>query len=150
MKRALTLLILVLAYNIPNAQSIDKQAVYKYDFIVNLDGNGVAKETMEVQGIILFAKFGNQEFISITIGDEEIYTGQITTKKEENVDSNTKLVVYLVTQKFNGYKVPLQIFEEYNLSKSKFIPDNFTVMICSTQTGEMIQGQSFHKVSRLQ
>lgn len=121
----------------------------KYGLIVYLDGNGVPKDSMEAQGIILLAKFGNQEMISITIGDQEVHTGLIIRKKEEKVDSNTKLVVYLAIQEFNGYKVPLQIFEEYNLAKSKFIPDNFTVMICSAQTGEMIQGQSFHNVSRL-
>lgn len=104
---------------------------------------------MEDKVLFYWQMFGNQEMISITIGDQEVHTGLIIRKKEEKVDSNTKLVVYLAIQEFNGYKVPLQIFEEYNLAKSKFIPDNFTVMICSAQTGEMIQGQSFHNVSRL-
>ena len=149
MKRLFIVLILALSATISNAQSIEKQAVYKYGLIVYLDGNGVPKDSMEAQGIILLAKFGNQVMISITIGDQEVHTGLIIRKKEEKVDSNTKLVVYLAIQEFNGYKVPLQIFEEYNLAKSKFIPDNFTVMICSAQTGEMIQGQSFHNVSRL-
>ena len=149
MKRLFIVLILALSATISNAQSIEKQAVYKYGLIVYLDGNGVPKDSMEAQGIILLAKFGNQEMISITIGDQEVHTGLIIRKKEEKVDSNTKLVVYLAIQEFNGYKVPLQIFEEYNLAKSKFITDNFTVMIFSDQTGEMIQGQSFHNVSRL-
>lgn len=150
MKRLFIVLILALSVTISNAQSTEKQAVYKYGLVVNIDGNGVAIESMEVQGIILLAKAGHQEVISITIGDQETYTGLIIRKKEEKVDSNTKLVVYLAIQEFNGYKVPLQIFEEYNLTKSKFIPDNFTVMICSAQTGEIIRGQSFHNVSRLQ
>lgn len=150
MKRLFIVLILVFSTIVSNAQSIEKQAVYKYGLIVNLDSNGVAKESMEGQGIILLAKSGHQEVISITIGDRATYTGLIISKKEETVDSNTKLVIYLATQEFNGYRIPLQIFEEYDLTKSRFIPDNFTVMICSTQTGEMIQGQSFHNVSRLQ
>ena len=123
MKRLFIVLILALSATISNAQSIEKQAVYKYGLIVYLDGNGVPKDSMEAQGIILLAKFGNQEMISITIGDQEVHTGLIIRKKEEKVDSNTKLVVYLAIQEFNGYKVPLQIFEEYNLAKSKFIPD---------------------------
>ena len=123
MKRLFIVLILALSATISNAQSIEKQAVYKYGLIVYLDGNGVPKDSMEAQGIILLAKFGNQEMISITIGDQEVHTGLIIRKKEEKVDSNTKLVVYLAIQEFNGYKVPLQIFEEYNLAKSKFIPN---------------------------
>jgi len=140
----------MLVFFVSKAQNIEKQVVYKYGLIVNLDGNGIAKESIEGQGIILFAKVGNQEAISITIGDQETYTGLIQSKKEEKVDSNTKLVVYLAIQEFNGYKVPLQIFEKYNLSKSKFIPESFVVMICSAQTGKMIQGQAFESVSRLQ
>ena len=95
MKRLFIVLILALSATISNAQSIEKQAVYKYGLIVYLDGNGVPKDSMEAQGIILLAKFGNQEMISITIGDQEVHTGLIIRKKEEKVDSNTKLVVYL-------------------------------------------------------
>ena len=59
------------------------------------------------------------------------------------------MIVYLAIQEFQGHKVPLQIFEIYDLSKSLYIPDSFSVMICSEKTGEMIQGQSFHNVSRI-
>ena len=87
--------------------------------------------------------------ISVTIGETEMYTGIVYSKKQENPDKNTKMIVYLAIQEFQGHKVPLQIFEIYDLSKSLYIPDSFSVMICSEKTGEMIQGQSFHNVSRI-
>lgn len=87
MKRLFIVLILALSATISNAQSIEKQAVYKYGLIVYLDGNGVPKDSMEAQGIILLAKFGNQEMISITIGDQEVHTGLIIRKKEEKIQS---------------------------------------------------------------
>ena len=78
-----------------------------------------------------------------------MYTGIVYSKKQEHPDKNTKMIVYLAIQEFQGQKVPLQIFEIYDLRKSSDIPDSFTVMICSEKTGEMIQGQSFHNVSRI-
>lgn len=131
-----------------SAQNIETKA-YKYEFIVNLDKDGNAVQKFDCMGVILLAQSGGQEAISITIGDKEAYTGVVYSKKEEYAGSNTKLVVYLVIQEFHGHKVPLQIFEEYDMSKSSYIPNCFTVMICNAQTGESVQGQSFYNISRI-
>lgn len=132
-----------------SAQNVETKAAYKYEFVVNLDKNGKPIEGLDGGGIVLFAQAAGQEAISVTIGETEIYTGIVYSKKQENPDKNTKMIVYLAIQEFQGHKVPLQIFEIYDLSKSSYIPDCFSVMICSEKTGEMIQGQSFHNVSRI-
>ena len=132
-----------------SAQNVETKAAYKYEFIVNIDKNGKPIERLDGGGIVLFAQAVGQEAISVTIGETEMYTGIVQCKKQENPDKNTKMIVYLAIQEFQGHKVPLQIFEIYDLSKSLYIPDSFSVMICSEKTGEMIQGQSFHNVSRI-
>ena len=132
-----------------SAQTVETKAAYKYELIVNIDKNGKPIERLDGGGIVLFAQAVGQEAISVTIGETEMYTGIVYSKKQENPDKNTKMIVYLAIQEFQGHKVPLQIFEIYDLSKSLYIPDSFSVMICSEKTGEMIQGQSFHNVSRI-
>ena len=132
-----------------SAQNVETKAAYKYEFIVNIDKNGKPIERLDGGGIVLFAQAVGQEAISVTIGETEMYTGIVYSKKQELPDKNTKMIVYLAIQEFQGHKVPLQIFEIYDLIKSSYIPDSFTVMICSEKTGEMIQGQSFHNVSRI-
>lgn len=133
-----------------SAQNVETKAAYKYEFIVNIDKTGKPIERkLDDSGIVLFAQAAGQEAISVTIGETEMYTGIVYSKKQELPDKNTKMIVYLAIQEFQGHKVPLQIFEIYDLRKSSYIPDSFTVMICSEKTGEMIQGQSFHNVSRI-
>ena len=150
MKRIILCIITALFFSLGmSAQNVETKAAYKYEFIVNIDKTGKPIERLDGSGIVLFAKAAGQEAISVTIGETEMYTGIVYSKKQELPDKNTKMIVYLAIQEFQGHKVPLQIFEIYDLIKSSYIPDSFTVMICSEKTGEMIQGQSFHNVSRI-
>ena len=150
MKRIILCIITALFFSLGmSAQNVETKAAYKYEFIVNIDKTGKPIERLDGSGIVLFAKVAGEEAISVTIGETEMYTGIVYSKKQENPDKNTKMIVYLAIQEFQGHKVPLQIFEIYDLSKSLYIPDSFSVMICSEKTGEMIQGQSFHNVSRI-
>lgn len=150
MKRLILCIITALFFSLGmSAQNVETKAAYKYEFIVNIDKTGKPIERLDGSGIVLFAKAAGQEAISVTIGETEMYTGIVYSKKQELPDKNTKMIVYLAIQEFQGHKVPLQIFEIYDLRKSSYIPDSFTVMICSEKTGEMIQGQSFHNVSRI-
>lgn len=150
MKRLILCIITALFFSLGmSAQNVETKAAYKYEFIVNIDKTGKPIERLDGSGIVLFAQAAGQEAISVTIGETEMYTGIVYSKKQELPDKNTKMIVYLAIQEFQGHKVPLQIFEIYDLRKSSYIPDSFTVMICSEKTGEMIQGQSFHNVSRI-
>ena len=151
MKKLILCIITALFFSLGmSAQNVETKAAYKYEFIVNIDKTGKPIERkLDGSGIVLFAQAAGQEAISVTIGETEMYTGIVYSKKQELPDKNTKMIVYLAIQEFQGHKVPLQIFEIYDLRKSSYIPDSFTVMICSEKTGEMIQGQSFHNVSRI-
>lgn len=150
MKKLILCIITALFFSLGmSAQNVETKAAYKYEFIVNIDKTGKPIERLDGSGIVLFAKAAGQEAISVTIGETEMYTGIVYSKKQEFPDKNTKMIVYLAIQEFQGHKVPLQIFEIYDLRKSSYIPDSFTVMIYSEKTGEMIQGQSFHNVSRI-
>lgn len=149
MKRLLFFLITLMPMLYVCSQEIKTKAAYQYGYIECLDKNGNVVDEIECGGIILFADAGKQECISITIGDEEVHTGRIYSKKQENENSGKRMTVYLVFQEFNGHKVPLQIFELFDLTKSSIIPDCFIVSICSAKTGEIIQSQSFHKISRV-
>ena len=131
MKRIILCIITALFFSLGmSAQNVETKAAYKYEFIVNIDKNGKPIERLDGGGIVLFAQAVGQETISVTIGETEMYTGIVYSKKQENPDKNTKMIVYLAIQEFQGHKVPLQIFEIYDLSKSLYIPDSFSVMIC--------------------
>lgn len=132
-----------------NAQEIETKAAYQYRHIACWDKDGNVVNTIDCFGIILVAEAQGQECICVTIGEEELYNGLVQRKKIEYSD-NQKTIVYLVIQEFHGEKVPLQIFEIYDLTKSSHIPDSFMVSICSTTTGEVMRSQSFHSILRMQ
>lgn len=149
MKRIIIFFIALMPMLYGNAQEVLTKAAYQYGYIGCLDKNGNTVDELDCGGIILIAEAGGKECISVTIGDKETYTGIVHSKKQSVVDSKTKMTVYLVVQEFNGSKVPLQIFEVYDLTKSSYIPDYFMVSICSATTGEVVQSQSFHNISRV-
>lgn len=131
-----------------NAQEPETKAAYQYRHIACWDKDGNVVDTIDCFGIILVAEAQGQECICVTIGEEELYNGLVQRKKTEYSD-NKKTIVYLVIQEFHGAKVPLQIFEIYDLTKSSHIPDSFMVSICSTTTGEVVRSQSFHSILRM-
>lgn len=149
MRRIIVILIALLSILYGNAQEIKTKAAYQYGYIVNMDEKGNAVDELDCGGIILIAETGRQEYVSVTIGDQEAYTGIVHSKKQERVDTKTWITVYLVIQEFNQHKIPLQIFEVYDLDQSANIPNHFIVSVCSAMTGEIIQSQLFHKISRV-
>lgn len=149
MKRILLIISLLLAILTSNAQDVKVVVAYKYEALLNIDKNGNMVDSFDGSGIILFARAEEQDMLSITLGQDEVYNGTIVQKKEEKLGTEAKANIYIVAMPFQGHTVPLQIFEVYDLSQSSFIPTVITVMICSESTGEMIQGQHFTKLSRV-
>lgn len=149
MKRLLFFFIALMPMLYVSAQEIKTKAAYQYNYVECLDKNGNVVDKLDCGGIILFADAERQEYISITIGDKETYTGIVHSKKQECINSRTKMTVYLAIQELKEHKVPLQIFEIYDLTKSSNIPNYFMVSICNATTGEVVQSQSFHKISRV-
>lgn len=149
MKRFLIFFIALMSMLYVSAQEVKTKAAYQYGNITFLDNDGNIVDELDSKGVIMFADLGMQEYVSITVGNEAVHTGIVHSKKQESVDSKTRMTVYLVIQEFNGHEIPLQIFEVYDLTKSSNIPDCFVLSICSATTGEVIQSQSFHKISRI-
>ncbi len=142
------ILVFAISFIAASAQSLLDQRAYKYELIQNLDKNGNIVGEQRVSGVIGIGSDGRDEAISVTIGEEIMYLGVVHSKKTAN-DNGEKVITYLVIMEFQGYRVPLQIFERYNLTKSSVIPSSFAVFVCNKDTGEIVQGQSFHYISRV-
>ena len=84
MKRIILCIITALFFSLGmSAQNVETKAAYKYEFIVNIDKNGKPIERLDGGGIVLFAQAVGQEAISVTIGETEMYTGIVYSKKQE-------------------------------------------------------------------
>lgn len=152
-----TLLFLSLVSVIPmlgNAQTSDMNiktiATYRYDHTAFMDKNDNIEEELDISGAIIFAEAEGMEFVCITIGTEPQYSGFVKTKRHYTEGDSTKLTVYLFIIEFEGYKIPIQLFEVYDLTKSSYIPDSFLVCTCSVTTGEIVKTQILQKISRVQ
>ena len=103
MKRLLFFFVALMPMLYINAQELKTKVTYQYENIAFLDNDGNIVDELDNGGIIMFADLGMQEYISITVGDEAVHTGIIYRKKQENVNSKTKMTVYLVFQMFNSF-----------------------------------------------
>lgn len=145
------ILIYFCCYNSIYAQQVLQKAAYKFKIIQNLDANLNILETIngkDKMGVILFASINNQNWIAITIGDKTPYSFRIQNFKVD-VNYPKKIIVYLGIQYFNGYKIPIQLFETYNLLNSSNIPESFIINVLSAKTGESISGQAFLDIAQI-
>ena len=147
--KKLFFILLLLPSLLIHSQNIKQKADFKYYGVENLDSKGNSVGSLNFEGVIVFSEAQGLNFISITIGDEILYNGQVSQSKVDSSDPNTMCKVYLVVMDFQGEKVPLQIFETYNKKESEYIPQYFIVNIHSAQTGELVQGQLFKNISRI-
>lgn len=130
------------------AQQIQTKAVFSYKSFQALDDKGNIIETLKAEGLICFMTTYNENYIAITGYDKTLYTFMVTNSKIENTASK-KVKVYLGIQSFHGYKVPVQLFENYNLKKSIDVPESFVIFVMSAKTGLAVSGQVFLNVSRV-
>ena len=131
------------------SQEIRQRKVFEYSNIEHLDDKSNTIECLNVRGLIVFSEVQEYDFISITIGDSVVYNGQISQTKIENISQESKLKVYLTVMEFQGYKVPLQIFEFYDTNESEYIPQFSILNTHSAETGEVVQRQLFKGIKRL-
>lgn len=153
-----TLLFLSIVSVIPmlgNAQTSDMDikpiASYRYDYTAFMDKNGNIEGELDISGAIILAEVDGTEFIHITIGEEfhTQYAGFVKTKKHITEGDSVKVTVYLLGSEIEDHKIPIQLFEIYDLTKSSHIPDLFIVTIHSATTGEIEKSQIMRKISRV-
>ncbi|MEE1090274.1 MAG: hypothetical protein UH103_02495, partial [Paludibacteraceae bacterium] len=89
MKRFIFILLLVLSSILMFSQNINQKVVYyKYSSIEEYDDNATLINSLEKTGMIVFYKINDLDFISIVVGNEIRYFGEILSKKEDYKNSN--------------------------------------------------------------
>ncbi|EHO68658.1 hypothetical protein [Segatella maculosa] len=152
MKKILaTILVMLFVCSYSYTQNIKQTKVYSFRTISNLDSKGNVIETLNGngEGVIAFSSAEGKEFMTIVINTTVLYTGEIVKQKRESSSSTMFVNTYLVLYDFHGNKVPLQVFEFFDTSRSSLVPKNFIVNILNAQTAEVIQGQSFENLRRI-
>lgn len=146
MKKLFLLFILILISAASFAQSLKCTAAYVYDKAQAVDADGNVIETFNnVSGTVFFYEKGNQKAIASTIGDQTMYVLEVISKKTYT-DSN----VYLGYMWYEGGKVMIEVFEVFDLDKSKVVPDYFLFFVRDNITGERVNGQACLNISRKQ
>jgi hypothetical protein len=145
MKKYISLLILVICALQINAQNIIQKSAYQFSKFVEVDNN----QSYQCNGLIVFSVVGSHEFITIMIGDEVLYNGEIKYKKPAQKDGNEVVYVYLFTTEFQGIGVPIQLFERWDTRKSTVVPIGFVLSIHDVNNGTCVQTQAFEGISRV-
>jgi len=144
MKHKLLLFVLLLVSATSYAQTLKCTAAYVYEKAQALDASGNVIETFNnTRGTVLFYKKGNQTAIVSSIGDQTMYLLEVISKKS-NTDSN----VYLGSMDYEGKKVMIEVFEVFDLNKSRTVPDYFLFFVRDNVTGDRINGQAYLNISR--
>ena len=144
MKKKLLFFILMLFSTTSFAQTLKCTAAYVYERAQALDGEGNIIEAFNnVRGTVQFYEKGSRTAIGSTIGDQNMYVLEVISKKNYP-DSN----VYLGHMSYEGKKVMIEVFEVFDLDKSKEVPDYFMFFVRDSVTGERINGQAYSNISR--
>lgn len=149
MKKIYMIVLLVSTMSFLNAQTITQKQAYKYETLTFLDMEYNPVDSNPVNGIIVFSEAAGYEFISVTIGDRVRYNGYVRNKKLGQMDGKEKTNVYLFTTEFQGYEIPVQLFEIYDISMSNAVPQRFMLSIHNMKTGVFVQGLVFENISRV-
>lgn len=130
-------------------QTITQTRVYRYNTFVAVGHDYKEIRTEEVGGIIVFSEASGMQFISVTVGDNVMFNGQVKNTKYNPVNNSEQTNVYLFVMEFEGHQVPLQLFETFDLSVSNIVPREYFVAIHSAISGEYVQGQALRGISRI-
>lgn len=146
--RRIFILTLLAACFIPLfSQTITQTRAYKYTTFVAVDNSYNEIQTENIGGVIVFSEASGMQFISVTIGDEVVFNGQIKNIKHNQANNNEQTNVYLFVMEFEGRNVPLQLFETFDLSWSSIVPKEYFLAVHSALNGEYVQGQAFRGIS---
>ncbi len=131
------------------SQTITQTRAYKYTTFVAVDNSYNEIQTENIGGVIVFSEASGMQFISVTIGDDVVFNGQIQNAKHNPINNKEQTNVYLFVMEFEGHKIPLQLFECFDLSLSSIVPKEYFLAVHSAIDGEYVQGQAFRGISRI-
>lgn len=128
-----------------NTSNIAQKRAYQFSRFVAVD----IDETYQCSGLVVFSEAGSHEFITVMLGSDIIYNGEIKYKKTPQRDGSELVYVYLFTTEFQGIEVPVQLFERYDTKISTAIPTNFVVTLHNAKDGSYVQTQAYEGISRV-
>lgn len=152
MKNYIFFFLICTATLLTSAQDVVQTRVYSYRSLTFIDKDYETIGTQNSQnviGIIAFSEAFGRDYITVTVGEDVAFNGEVKSQKINPIENNEKTVVYLFSTEFQGYQVPLQLFETYDLSESSIVPSYYLLTIHNRQTGEYVQGQVFKGISRI-
>lgn len=135
-----------------SAQDVVQTRVFSYRSLTFIDKDYEtigSQNSQNVMGIIAFSEAYGRDYITITVGEDVAFNGEVKSQKNNPIENNEKTIIYLFTTEFQGYQVPLQLFETFDLSESSIVPKDYLLTIHNRQTGEYVQGQIFKGISRI-
>ena len=147
--RKVSLLLFLLCSITLFSQTITQTRAYRYNTFVAVDNDYKEIRVEDVGGIIVFSEASGMQFITVTVGDDVVFNGQVKNTKYNPVNNSERTNVYLFLMEFEGHQVPLQLFETFDLSVSNVVPKEYFVAIHSAINGEYVQGQAFKGISRI-
>lgn len=150
MKKYVLILFLLVA-EVAMAQDFIQKRVFFYRTLAILNKDYEPTEVGEMgdeDAAIVFSEMGDMDFVTILIGDNTL-TGQITIHKKGNIQKdNTRTDVYGFAAEKDGIKLPMQLFEIYDVTKSSVVPSSFFLSCHNRSTGEYAYGFGFEGITR--
>jgi hypothetical protein len=124
---------------------------YKWNSYRTVDNNyNVSKLYSQRGSKVTFYTHDSKEYIKITGydgGDDVWYNGKVIDKKPKSVNGNEECYVYLFINESGVWKSFVQLFEIYDVTKSKSIPIRFLVHQ-TDQNGNFQTGRILEDISR--
>ena len=129
-----------------------QERIFSFGRLDYLDENLNTIIKADAKGAIEFSKEDSKIFISIKIGSETIFEGQVYDTKEllPPMDG-MKVIEYDFTMKYQGKEVGMILMEHYVLSYSNVVPKSYllTILTEDGKGGKIFLNQSFQNISKI-
>lgn len=147
MKKSIFVLLLFFFAINSNSQTASINKMYKWNLYRTVDGNyNVSRQYSLRESKVIFYSYKGKEHIRIIGydgGDNVWYDGKVIDKKPKSVNENEECYVYLFQNESGVWKSFVQLFEIYDMSKSKFTPIRFLIhqtdLNGNFQTGKILE-----------
>ncbi len=130
------------------SQDVTYNRMYGFQSYILLNSDLDPVDKINSSGKIAFAELDGTEYIAITSGNNGLHFGKVLHKKEAEGMGNESGFVYLFQSEHNGKNVIVQLFEIYDMQKSKSTPIRFFTSI-QPDGYSVLGGESYEDISSL-
>lgn len=146
-KKVISLFFLLLFVICSYAQTESINRVYRWNSYRTVSNNYNTSRSYSQRGSkVVYYTCGGKEYIRITGydgGDKIWYEGKVVDKKPKSINGNEECYVYLFLNENSTWKSFIQLFEIYDITKSKSTPIRFLVhqsdLNGNFQTGRILE-----------